>query len=364
MRCAWTGAIAAVLLGVGACRGGNAPEARPPAEPASAVGTPPPTSVVAADAGAPPEVAVDVGMPALAPVLDDPRLAAARARERDHDPSGARLGALDAARASVSLTAAQACAWAYVSGRLHLDAAETSEAAASFERALATADDAGTPCPLAPYAGLRDAQALLRLGRQEDAVVRLRAAGEDFGARDEARLALADALVMKGDRASALAVWRSLLATSPHGVRWADSSIQLAGALLDGVDGPPEAHAQEALDLATRVLVEAPMVAEKADLVGLRTRAAKALRQPTAPILTPDERVRQAQAWLDAAQPKRATETADALLEALPKGTRSTTRRRARRRSCAPRPSRTASRPTRPTRGETPSCAAKARTRR
>jgi soluble lytic murein transglycosylase len=38
---------------------------------------------------------------------------------------------------------------------------------------------------------------------------------------------------------------------------------------------------------------------------------------PDAPILTPDERVRQAQAWLDASQPKRATETAEALLDAV-----------------------------------------------
>jgi soluble lytic murein transglycosylase len=258
-------------------------------------------------------------MPPLAPVLDDPRLVAARARARDHDPAAAAR-TLDAARASAVLSGTQSCSWAYVSGRLHLDAAETSEASAAFERALTPADDAGTPCPLAQYAGLRDAQTLLRLGRQDDAIARLHAIGDDFGARDEARLALADALVMKGDRPSALPLWRALLAASPHGVRWADSSLQLAGALLDGVDGPPEAHAQEALDLATRVLVEAPMVAEKADVLGLRTRAAKARRQATAPILTPDERVRQAQAWLDATQPKRATETADALLAALPKG--------------------------------------------
>jgi soluble lytic murein transglycosylase len=258
-------------------------------------------------------------MPSLALVLDDARLAGARERERAHDPAAAAR-AVDAARASASLPAAQACAWAYVSGRLHLDAGEASEASAAFERALTTADDAGAPCPLSQYAGLRDAQALLRLGRQEDAIARLRVAGEDFAARDEARLALADALVMKGDRPSALPLWRSLLAASPHGVRWADSSLQLATALLDGVDGPPESRAQEALDLATRVLVEAPMVAEKADVHGLRARAAKAQRQATEPILTPDERVRQAQAWLDASQPKRATETADALLAAVPKG--------------------------------------------
>ncbi len=319
MRVASGGAVSAVLLCLSACRGGNAPEARPPAEPASAVSVQPATTLAGIEGGTPADLAVDVGMPPFTPVLDDPRLAAARAREGEHDPSAAAR-ALDAARASATLTAPQACAWAYVSGRLHLDAGETSEASAAFERVLSGGDDAGAPCPLATYAGLRDAQALLRTGRQEDAIARLRAAGDELAAHDEAKLALADALVMKGDRAAAVPLWRALLGAAPHGLRWADSSLQLATALLDGVDGPVESHAQEALDLATRVLVEAPMAAEKADVLGLRTRAAKASKQATAPILTPDERVRQAQAWLDASQPKRATETANALLDALPKG--------------------------------------------
>ncbi|MGD0526735.1 MAG: hypothetical protein ABSE49_16435, partial [Polyangiaceae bacterium] len=218
------GAVAglACVLGLGACRGGSAPEARPPAEPASAVSVEPATALITVDASTTVEAATTAGMPLLTPVLDDPRLAAARAREREHDPAGAAR-AVDAARATASLSAAQACAWAYVSGRLHGDASEASEASAAFERALSVADDAGTPCPLAPYAALRDAQALLRMGRQDDALARLRAAGDDFGARDEARLALADAHVMKGERVAAVPVWRALLAASPHGLRWADS---------------------------------------------------------------------------------------------------------------------------------------------
>jgi soluble lytic murein transglycosylase len=318
-----------LALGVlGACRGGHAPESRPPEEPATAAGAQMGRSTVVtllpeagrADAGAP----VDEGMPRLAVVLHDPRLAGAREKEEAHDPAAAAR-ALDAARAMASLGPTQGCAWAYMSARLHAEAAETSEASAAFEQVLGATDDAGTPCSLAPYAGLRDAQALLRLGRYDDAAGRLHALGDDFGAHDAATLALADALVMKGDRASALPLWRALLARSPHGVRWADSSLQLAAALLDGLDGPPESRAEEALDLATRVLVEAPMTAEKTAVIDLRIRAAKLLRpaarqalHATAPILTPDERARQAQAWLDASQPKRATETADALLKALP----------------------------------------------
>ena len=320
------GAMAALLtVALAACRGGSAPEARPPAEPASVASAPGGTGAGPVEAGATETtVAADEGKPKLAVVLDDARLAAAREREAAHDPSGAAR-ALDAARGSATLDDARARAWAYVSGRLHAEAGEPGEAAGAFERALAGADDAGTPCPLAPYAGLRDAQALLRLGRNDDAILRLRALADDFAARDEATLALCDALVMKGDRTSALPLWRALLARSPHGVRWADSSMELAGALLDGVDGPAEARAQEALDLATRVLVESPMTAQKADVIGLRARAATVLRHPgqhlppaAAPLLTPDERARQAQAWLDASQPKRAVETVDALLGRLP----------------------------------------------
>jgi soluble lytic murein transglycosylase len=311
--------IVAILLGAATCRGGSAPEGRPPAEPASAPSMQPVGAApVAGDAGAA-VPSLDEGMPGLAVVLDDPRLAIARERARAHDPSAAAR-ALDGVRAQVALDPQRACAWAYTSGRLHLDAGEAAEASAAFERVLAPPDDAGTPCRLAPYAALRDGQALLRLSRYDDAIARLRAVGDDVAVRDETKLALADAFVMKGDRASALPLWRGLLAASPHGVRWADSSLQLAGALLDGVEGPPEAGAQEALDLATRVLVEAPMTAEKVDVLGVRERAGTLLKHTAAPPLTPDERVRQAQAWLDEKQPKRATETAAALLKALPRG--------------------------------------------
>ena len=260
--------------------------------------------------------ALDEGMPRLAVVLDDPRLAAARERMRAHDPSGA-AHELDAVRPSAALDPAQACAWSYVAGRLHLEAGEASEASAAFERALVVANDGGAPCSLAPYASLRDAQALLRLGRSGDAIARARAVGEEVAALDEARLVLADAFVAKGDRASAVPIWRALLAAAPRGARWADTSIQLAAALLDGADGAPGPRAQEALDLATRVLVEAPWTAETVDLTDLRSRASSWLKRRAAP-LTPDERVRQAQAWADASQPKRATEALGALLKALP----------------------------------------------
>ncbi|HEY8090894.1 MAG TPA: transglycosylase SLT domain-containing protein [Polyangiaceae bacterium] len=311
--------VACVVLGVGACRGGSAPEVRPAAGPALAVATEPPALLEVPDAGGAASVAeLEEGMPKLSVVLDDPRLATAKQRVRDSDPSGAAK-AMEAALATATLDATQACTWAYAAGRLHGESSETAEAEAAFERALAANGDAGPPCALAPYANLRAAEALLALGRHDDAVARLQAAGEDFALRDEARLAMADALMLKNDRPSAVPIWRTLLASAPHGVRWPDTSVRLASALLDGVEGPPVGHAREAFDLTTRVLVEAPMAVEKLDVVGPRARAAKLLHGAST-LLAPDERARQAQAWLDAAQPKRATEVADALLKALPRG--------------------------------------------
>jgi soluble lytic murein transglycosylase len=254
-------------------------------------------------------------MPRLAVVLDDRRLATARAADEARDPSTAARE-VDIARATAALDAAQACAWDYVAGRLHLAADEAADAAAAFERVLAGADGGGA-CPLAPYAALRAAQSFVRLGRNDDALARVRAVGDGVVLREEARLALADAHAGRGDRASAVPLWRGLLAASPAGLRWADTSVLLATALLDGMDGAPESRAQEALDLVTRVLAESPWVDEKIDVAALRDRAAAFLGRATPP-LTFDERARQAQAWLDFGKPKRATEVAQALLQAIP----------------------------------------------
>jgi soluble lytic murein transglycosylase len=311
-------AVVPLAMLVCACRGGSAPEVRPAAEPASAssgISSMAPADAGMADAAV---VAVDEGMPRLAVVLDDPRLATAAERVRARDASGAAR-AVDALLVTASLEPARARAWSYVAGRLHLQAGENADAAAAFERVLGPADDAGVAGPLSPYAALHEAEALVRAGRHDEAIARARAIGDDMAAHDDVKLVLADAYSAKGDRASAVPLWRALLAASPRGVRWVDSSLRLAGALLDGADGLPQDHAHEALDLATRVAVEAPATAETADVAGLRSRAAHLLKLPAAPALTPEERARQAAAWLDGSQPKRATEVADALLQALPK---------------------------------------------
>ena len=299
------------------CRGGRVSEYRPPADPGSAPSQQPVGEPSASPT--PPDESVHPGMPKLAVVLADPRLAEVRDRDQARDWSGAaRL--FDMALATSAPDAGQACAWNYVAGRLHLAAGEANEAATAYERALSVGD-AGAPCPLAPYAALHEAQALVRLGRYEEALVRVLAVGDDIAAHDEAMLVQADASVGDGRRASAVPIWRALLAASPHGIRWADTAIELAVALSDGIDGPPESRAQEAFDLVTRVLVEAPWAAEKLDVLGLRGRVSSLMGHRSASaVLTVEERAQQAQAWLDGAQPKRAAETADAVLKAIPRG--------------------------------------------
>jgi soluble lytic murein transglycosylase len=306
-----------------ACHAQSTPEGRPAIEPALANNAQAPVTPVdagtldaAADAASPP---LDEGMPKLVVVLDDPRLSIARERDRARDPAGAAR-AVDAAMATATLAPAELCAWAFVAGRLHLQANETALAVVSYEHALGPDADAGPPCTLAPYLALRDAEALVRTAKPEAALARLRTVSDDLAARDEVRLTLADAHVGGGDRASAVPLWRAVLASAPHGVRWADTSLQLAAALLDGVDGRPSDHATEVLDLTTRVMVESPGVIETSDVLGLRVRAAQLARLPVAPALTALEQARQAQAWLDAANPKRASDVAGALLQTLSRG--------------------------------------------
>lgn len=306
-----------LMITVCGCRGGHRSEERPPAEPASAPSARVPVALAAG--GEELDEPTYLGMPKLSVVFADPRLADAREHEQAHDWTGAaRL--LDSARATATLDDARACAWAYVSGRLHLAAGESSEAAALLERVSSADADSGSACPLAQYAALHQAQALVRLGRYDDAIARARIAGDEIAANDEVDLVLADAYVGKGNRSFAVPIWRALLATSPHGLRWADSAVQLATALNDGIDGSPELHAQEAFDLATRVLVEAPAAAEKIDVAEVRSRASSLLGHHVQPQLTLEERAQQAQAWLEAAKPKRAIGLADALLKAIPRG--------------------------------------------
>jgi soluble lytic murein transglycosylase len=251
-------------------------------------------------------------LPAVNVLLDDPRLAAARGFERSKD-YGLAARAVRQSRPS-DLPPVDACAWDFLEGRLFALANETAEALGSFERASAPA------CTLSVHAKLRAAQAVARLGRADEAITRAREIDAPLLA-DDVKMIIAESLAAKGDRAGALPLWRAWLDANAHGSRWVDTSVRIANALLDGVDGPAEPHAKEAYDLATKVVVEAPKLADSSGAAQARLRAVALLRakDPTiADALSDAERARQAQVWLDANEPQRALD----LLNGIGKGSR------------------------------------------
>lgn len=253
------------------------------------------------------------GRPELRVVLDDPRLSAVRGLERAKDYAAAAKAVRDARPAD--LPRAEACAWDYVEGRLSNAANQTAETIAAFERA----EDAA--CPLAAYAKLRSAQVLGRSNRGDEALAKARAVGDDIALKDEAKLVVSDGLASKRDRAGALAIWRQWLAANPYGSRWVDTTLRIANALADGVGGPPEEHLREAYDLATKVVVEAPKLADSSGANATRARIAALIKEKEpgfVDTLTDAERAKQAQAWLDNGEPQKAFDLAAALLGAKP----------------------------------------------
>ncbi len=249
-----------------------------------------------------------IAMPALHVLLDDPRLARARDLDRAKDPAGA-FRAMREARPT-DLSAGDRCAWDYLEGRFALAANVTADAQLAFDLAQAPA------CPLAGYATLRAAQTLARSGRADEAIARASAVPADLASRDEAKLVIAEALSAKNDRVTALPLWRAWLAANPHGNRWVDTSVRIANALLDGVDGPPESHAREAYDVVTKVVVEAPKLADASGAVAARSRAVAVLRPHDATVtdaLSDLERAKQAQTWLELGEPNKAFDNASAV---------------------------------------------------
>ncbi|MEA2750609.1 MAG: soluble lytic murein transglycosylase [Myxococcales bacterium] len=290
------------LLAVG-CRGG------------SSATQPPLTTSPTAEAKTAPPLSPATALPALHVVLDDPRLARARDLDRAKDPAGAFRAVREARPADLS--PADRCAWDYLEGRLALAANATADAQLAFELAQAPA------CALAGYATLRASQTLARSGRADEAIARAGAVPDDLASRDEAKLVIAEALAAKNDRVSALPLWRAWLAANPHGNRWVDTSVRIANAVLDGVDGPPENHAREAYDAATKVVIEAPKVADAAGAVAARTRAVAVLKPHDPSLsdaLSDAERAKQAQVWLELGEPNKAFDSASLVLSAAKTG--------------------------------------------
>ena len=272
-----------------------------------------PADVHDADASSAPAAAVrgPLDAPVLRVVLSEPRFAAASELEVAHRYAEAAK-ALSDARAGV--TTVDAYAIDYVLGRLEAAAGDDEAAAASFDASAAVSGS-----PLVDYARLRAAQAWERRGNAAEALTRVLAVDDGIALADDRTLLRAEALSAQGNKVAALPLWRDSLAKKPRGTRWVDTSVRLATALLDGVEGDARPHAKEAFERILRVLVEAPSFEESTAAPALRDRA-RALDPSLPAALTPDERTRRAQAWLDASRPDKARAEADGALAALPKG--------------------------------------------
>lgn len=226
-------------------------------------------------------------------VVDQPAFARVKALEFSGQFAEA-AEAMQKARGSE----APRCATTFVHGRLLSAAGDASKAAATF------ADVRG--CALEPYAIVRGAAELIKSGQPAEAAVRLSNLSFDATVLgDEHRVLLGEALALKGDRNAAMSLWRGTLAAHPRGHRWVDTSVKLATALLDDPEGPNPERLREALDLVTRVYIEAPKLADASGATAARQRAASKLgvQLDALPI---EDALRRAQAWLDTGEPRQA----------------------------------------------------------
>ena len=181
-------------------------------------------------------------------VLDDPRLSAVReAAQRETYLKAAQelAAALDA---SPPPSAADAPSWRYQLGRLRALGGDPLGAVKAYDEAAAA------PWLLQDYARFAAAELLVQAGQYDGAFARAQAIGPDFTPTSERGLLLAEALAGKSDIEGAAALWRTYLGQPRRAALWVPVALRFARALLAQ---PSEAHAEEAVGLARRVLFEA-----------------------------------------------------------------------------------------------------------
>jgi len=259
-----------------------------------------------------------IPIPAIHPLLADPRLFRVHTFVTDHDwPAAARAFAeAESTLGTDTRTSDEKCAWAYESARLLLLDGDLRQAAVAFDAAAGSAVDRGARCALAGHAAYHAADAYLRTGDFVTAEARANTALATASVHDDAELILASALLGQSRAREAVPHLRAVLARNPKS--WIDVALPLASALLDGAEGDPQKGAAEARDLATRIIVEAPRIADSSGADAIRKRAVARLlvhdaRAPRE--LTFAERAQQARVWLDAGEVTKAAALTTALLK-------------------------------------------------
>jgi peptidoglycan lytic transglycosylase len=207
----------------------------------------------------------------------------------------------------------------FLLARLYEQAGEFAPALAAYARVSQGSS------PLASYAQVGEARALLALGRAKEVPLRVAAVSED---EPVARLKwplLAEAARLKGDRSAATAAYQHVLLTVAAGAERAESELRLAETLLDAAlagSGDRDAQILEALSLSRRIQNE-PNVSRITLLSGqvLEARALALLPEPQKTQhkeRDPAEQLERVRALADARRFAEAEQAAELSLAALP----------------------------------------------
>ncbi len=307
--------VSAIALAlVSATASGCAPEL-PPALPPPAPAPPPAAVATAAPVAAPtPPPPLDPALldPTRIPlVLDDPRLAAVKA-DADQEAYARAAASLAAAIAGASPAPEDRRAWLYQLGRLRALGGDPGGAAKAFE------ESAAASWALSDHARLQAAQWQVGIGQFDAAIADAGAIAPGLPLAGAVDLVMADALLGKGDFEGAAGRFRSYLGREKHPPQWATVALRFATALLNH---PKEAHAEEAIRLARRVLWESTgglgagsaAEIEKQALATLSSKRRKAFEH-----LSAQEQVARARGLAASGQPREAVLVTDRLVK-LPK---------------------------------------------
>jgi len=244
------------------------------------------------------------------PILDHPRLAAVKAAvQREAFVEAAKE--LDTVLgAEPRPSADEERAFRFQLGRLRALAGDPVGAAKAFDTAAALGG------PLAGYDHHLAADLLVRADKHEEALAHIKQIPADLPISNEVLLLRADALLGKGDLDAALPLYRTYLGKNAHPPRWVEVALKVARALLQK---PSEDHAEEAINLARRVIFEGPSGAGSDDAKKIESDALGSLpfpRRKAFESTTQDELFAHAKSQLDAGQSREALRTTDALITA------------------------------------------------
>ncbi len=246
-------------------------------------------------------------------VLEDPRLAAAKVEvDREQYAKGAELLAAALATLPANDSATTRASWLYQLGKLRALGGNPGGAAKSFEECAALGG------PLADFAHLEAARWLVGTSQFDAAIAQAKQVGDDPALGASLDLVLADAYTGKSDGESAAAHLKGYLGRERHPREWVPISLRLAGLLLQR---PSEAHAEEAIAIARRVIEESTAGAgagaakdvEKQALATLPFDKRKTFEHPTS-----DELLKRAKNLVASQQSKESLAVAAKLL-ALPR---------------------------------------------